>query len=62
MKSFREFQRHAGAKTHSVVDPVTHKKITVPKGYSVPVSRSSSKGNGGDGSGNGNGGNGGNGN
>ena len=55
MKSFKEFQKHAGAQKHPVIDPVTHKKIIVPKGYSVPVSRSSSKGGGGDGSGNGGG-------
>lgn len=53
MKTFNEFQKHAGAKEHTIIDPVTHKKITVPKGHSVPVSRSSSKGSGGDGSGNG---------
>jgi hypothetical protein len=47
MKSFRKFQQHSGAYSHTVIDPVTKKKIKVPKGYSVPVrSRSSSGGNG----------------
>lgn len=54
MKSFKQFQKHAGALYHTVIDPVTKKPIRVPKGYSVPVSRSSSKG----GNGNGGGGNG----
>jgi hypothetical protein len=54
MKSFRQFQKHAGAQSHTVIDPVTKHKMKVPKGYSVPVrSRSSAGGNGdgGDGSG-----------
>lgn len=60
MKTFEEFQRkkqpHYGAYSHTVRDPVTGKQIKVPKGHSIPVSRSSSKGGGS--SGNGNGGNG----
>ena len=57
MKSFKEFQKHAGALAHTVIDPVTKMKIRVPKGYSVPVRSRSSAGGNGD-SGNGNGGNG----
>jgi len=53
MKTFSEFQKHFGAKKHYITDPVTHRQIRVPKGYSIPVSRSGSKGNGSDGSGNG---------
>ena len=56
MKTFREFQKHSGAVSHVVFDPVTKKKIKVPKGYSVPVrSRSSAEGNGDSGNGNGDG-------
>lgn len=56
MKSFKQFQKHYSAKTHTVIDPVTKDKIKVPKGYSVPVrSRSSAGGNGDSGSGDGNG-------
>ena len=54
MKTFEEFQKHSGAYSHEVIDPVTKKKIKVPKGHSVPVrSRSSAGGNvdSGDGSG-----------
>lgn len=54
MKTFEEFQKHLGAYSHTVIDPVTKKKIKVPKGHSVPIrSRSSAGGNGdsGDGSG-----------
>lgn len=47
MKSFQQFQKHYSARTHTVIDPVTKKKIRVPKGHSVPVrSRSSAGGNG----------------
>ncbi len=47
MKTFKQFQKHAGALAHTVIDPITKKKIRVPKGYSVPVrSRSSVGGNG----------------
>lgn len=55
MKSFKQFQKHYSARTHTVIDPVTKKKIRVPKGHSVPVrSRSSAGGNGdSDGSGDG---------
>lgn len=53
--------KYAGSKTHKVIDPVTHKQITVPKGYAVPKGKSSSSGGPADGSdgGNGGGGNGG---
>jgi hypothetical protein len=54
MKTFKQFQKHFGAISHTVIDPITKKKIRVPKGYSVPVrSRSSAGGNGDSGNGNG---------
>jgi hypothetical protein len=58
MLTFEEFkqkiQKHFGAISHTVIDPITKKKIRVPKGYSVPVrSRSSAGGNGDSGNGNG---------
>ena len=60
MKNFEEFQKHAGAYSHTVIDPVTKKKIKVPKDHSVPVrSRSSAGGNGDSDGGNGDGGDGG---
>jgi hypothetical protein len=56
MLTFEEFQRkiqkHSGAVAHTIIDPVTKKKIRVPKGYSIPVrSRSSAGGNGDSGNG-----------
>jgi len=56
MLTFEQFQRkiqkHSGAVTHTVIDPVTKKKIRVPKGHSIPVrSRSSAGGNGDSGNG-----------
>ena len=52
MKTFEEFQKHSGAVSHTVFDPVTKKPKRVPKGYSVPVrSRSSAGGDGGNGDG-----------
>ena len=54
MKSYKEFQKHAGALAHTVIDPVTKKQKRVPKGYSVPVrSRSSASGDGDSGNGDG---------
>ena len=55
MTTFKQFrhktQKHFGAKAHTVYDPVTHKPIRVPKGYSVPKRSSSSAGGNGDGDG-----------
>jgi hypothetical protein len=56
MKTFKQFQKHSGAVAHTVIDPITKKKIRVPKGHSVPVrSRSSAGGDGDSGGGNGDG-------
>jgi hypothetical protein len=62
MKSFKKFQQHSGAYSHIVIDPITKKKIKVPKGYSIPIRSRSSAGGDGDSGTDGNGGDGGNGN
>lgn len=62
MKSYKTFTEaiiryQQKTPAHEVIDPVTHKKIRVPKGFAVQKGKSSSSGGNGD-SGNGNGGNG----
>lgn len=50
MKTFEQFQKHFDAKAHTVIDPVTKRKLRVPRGHSVPVRSRSSAGGDGDGS------------